>query len=402
MCRFDSARYRTWSLRLVESLENLRAMGQRSWLALLGIVVGSASVVALLSIGRSASEETMSTFKGLGSDMLVASFPGLAGPSAPLPRTLDTRPLEEGMPGRVQTAPISQYATSIRGAGEKVDAAVVGTTPALAEVMGLSMAQGRFLSPYDGKGLFVVLGAEVASALGGTAFSPYLGQRVRIGHYQFQIIGLLAPQAHNPLLPVTPDASVFVPATSMARLSSVARIGNVIVRTAPQTDLSRAAATFESLLSRQLTNREVSVQVPRQLLDSLERQARTFSWLLAGLGGISLLVAGVGVMNVMLMSVRERRREIGVRMALGARPVDIRTMFLLEAAYLSLLGAVLGALIGCAVAVAFARVCGWPVSLSVDACALGIGSSLGVGLFFGSYPAVVAARLSPAMALRDD
>lgn len=402
MWRLDSAMGQTLASGLVESLGNLRAMGQRSWLALLGILVGSASIVALLNIGRSATEDAMSAFRGLGTDTLVASFPERAGRSVPLPKTLDTRPLQWSLPELAHIAPLSQYATRVSRAGLEFDASVIGTTTALANVMGLKLASGRFISAPDRNGLFVVLGAEVATGLAEAGRPVREGDSVRIGHYQFQVIGVLAPTPHNPLLPVAIDPSAFMPASSLARLSSQIRMTHVIATVRPQVALSQAASSLEVQLSQHLAGREVAVQVPRQLLDSLKRQSETFAWLLAGLGGISLLVAGVGVMNVTLMSVRERRREIGVRMALGARPRDIGTMFLLEAVFLSVLGALLGALAGCLIACVFCASSGWPLNLSFDALLLGVGSSLSSGLFFGSYPATLAARLSPAMALRDD
>lgn len=401
MSRLDAFAFRAWRLHLAESLQNLRANGQRSWLALLGIVVGSASVVALLDIGRSASEDAISTFKGMGTNALVASFPDFPR-SPPLPKIFDTRPVHQALPDLAQIAPISQYSARVSRAGTRFDASVIGTTAALAPVMDVRLASGRFLSPLDGNSLFAVVGAEAAAVLRGVGPPVQLGELLRIGDYQFQIIGVLAPQLHNPLLPVAADGSVFIPASSVSRLSSTVRIGNVIARVIPGADLQRTAHSFETLLSEQLGGREVNVQIPRQLLDGLKRQADIFAWLLAGLGGISLLVAGVGVMNVMLMSVRERRREIGVRLALGARPRDIHVLFLLEAAHLSVAGALLGALLGSFIAWGFTRFSGWPLHLSLDAMALGIGSSLLIGLFFGSYPAAVAARLSPAQALRND
>jgi putative ABC transport system permease protein len=389
-------------VRLAESLENLRGLGMRSWLALLGIVVGSASVVALLDIGRSAGEDALRTFKGLGTDVLVADFPMGAGRPQPSPSALDGQALQGLSPELIQAAPVSQFSTRISGPNGQQDVSLIGTTAELKAVMGLTLAWGRFIASPDLRARFAVLGAEVAQTLGarGKALRP--GDWLRMGDYQFQVIGVLAPEPHNPLLPISVDSSVFIPAQSMARISSAARIGHVIAKAASGADLQRAARAFESRLSQVLDGREVQVQVPRQLLDGLERQARTFTWLLAGLGGISLLVAGVGVMNVMLMSVRERRREIGVRMALGARRRDIRLMFLLEAALLSIVGALLGAMLGRAIALFFTHSSGWPLSLSLDALLLGVASSLAMGLFFGSYPAAVAARLSPAMALRDD
>lgn len=137
------------------------------------------------------------------------------------------------------------------------------------------------------------------------------------------------------------------------------------------------------------------------MIDGLERQSRTFSYLLAGLGAISLLVGGVGVMNVMLMSVSERRREIGVRLALGATRHDIRLLFLAEAGLLAIVGAALGAVSGVGVAYAFTRFSSWAFVLAPASLPLGMGTSLLTGLFFGWYPAVAASRLEPVQALRD-
>lgn len=402
MSPLEFAACRRWRMRWAESLENLRSMGQRSWLALLGILIGSASVVALLDIGRSASEDTMRTFKGMGTQTLVANFPGFAGRKMSLPKTVDMPALMRSVPDLMHIAPVRQYGSRISRLGVRYDASVIGTTAALAMIMDLHPASGRFLSPMDGHALVVVLGADVARSLTVSDRAAHPGDLLTMGDYQYQVIGVLAPKPHNPLIPVSVDSSVFIPAPGMRRLSSTARIGNVVGKASPQADLQTVARSLETHLGAQLGGRDVAVHIPRQLIEGLKHQAETFAWLLAGLGGISLVVAGVGVMNVMLMSVRERRREIGVRMALGARPRDIRALFLLEAAHLSVVGALSGALLGSVVAWGFARFIGWPLSLSFDALSLGIGSSLLIGLFFGSYPAVVAARLSPATALRDD
>lgn len=166
-------------------------------------------------------------------------------------------------------------------------------------------------------------------------------------------------------------------------------------------ELPTTARALRNYLSRWANGREVEVQIPQHLLDGLKRQASTFSYLLAGLGGISLLVGGVGVMNVMLMNVSERRREIGVRMALGARPRDICNLFLLEAGTLSIIGAVLGGILGLVVAYVFTHVSGWQFSFAPESLLLGCGSSLLIGLFFGLYPAISAARLQPVQALRN-
>ncbi|MBF3154711.1 FtsX-like permease family protein, partial [Pseudomonas aeruginosa] len=184
--------------------------------------------------------------------------------------------------------------------------------------------------------------------------------------------------------------------------SPAAEVSHVVARVSPGADVYSVGAALGAALTARLPGHEAQVQVSQQVLDGLKRQTRTFTYLLAGLGIISLLGGGVGVMNVMLMSVAERRREIGVRMALGARQRDIRNLFLIEAVTLTAAGALSGAVLGVAAAYLYARFSGWTFSLAYAALPLGMGSTLLVGLFFGLYPAVSAARLQPVEALRDE
>ncbi|MBQ1657545.1 MAG: FtsX-like permease family protein, partial [Rhodocyclaceae bacterium] len=175
-----------------------------------------------------------------------------------------------------------------------------------------------------------------------------------------------------------------------------------LLRSAEPRTLEQTAAHLRDALQEILPDHQVSVRIPRQLLDGLAQQTRLFSWLLTALGGIALIIGGIGVMNVMVMSVTVRRREIGVRMALGARGRDIGTLFLLEAIALASAGAVIGAVAGVALSWFFVKYAGWAVfSLSALAFPLGIGSAVLVGLFFGISPALAAARLTPVQALRD-
>lgn len=388
--------------RLFESYGNLRAQGWRATLALLGIAMGCAAVVALLNIGRSAAADALQAFQGMGTDILVANLPFAVGPRAPLPAVLDTLAVRQAVTQLTQVAPLSQYSAAVTHRGQHADASLIGTTSELAEIMGLHLRSGRFLSAFDHRPPFAVVGARVARDLAGQGRALQIDDLLHIGDYLFQVIGIAAPQAANGLLPITLDDSIFIPAASLRRLTSNASIGSVLAKVRADADLIQAAEAFKRALSQAFGGREVTVQIPRHLLDGLERQTRTFTWLLTGLGGVALLVGGVGVMNVMLMSVAERRREIGVRMALGACRRDICLLFLLEAMLLSLAGAVAGALLGVAVAWVFIQCSDWPLSLSLDSLLLGIGSALSIGLSCGLYPALAASRLSPVVALRDD
>ena len=389
---------------LVESLDSLRLLGRRSWLAMLGIAVGCAAIVALLNIGQNAANEAMTAFKGMGAESIVASFPFSPLNSRTLPPTLDTRSLLKRLPAIAQVAPTTFHSGQVRYAGRTVDAVVLGTTGGLAETLDLKLAQGRFISDFDQQATYIVAGAKVAHELGiaGPGRSLIAGMQLQIEGYLFEVIGIARPQPPNPLIPIQVDEALFIPIESMRRLQSSPQISSVIAKVHDGGVITESAQDLRAYLEGVLKGHDVEVLVPQQLIDSLTHQSNTFSYLLAGLGGISLLVGGAGVMNVMLMNVSERRREIGVRMALGARARDIRMLFLLEAACLSVTGSLVGAAVGLLSAFLFVWFSGWRFTLVIESLPLGVGSSLLIGLFFGLYPAVTASRLQPVQALRDD
>jgi len=387
---------------LAESVDSLRLLGRRSLLALLGIAVGSASIVALLNIGRNAADDAISAFKSMGTDTLVIAFPFSSEKQPPLPATLDTRDALVAVPGLAHIAPLTLQAAHARHQGSVTQANLVGTTAGLFFTLGLHLDSGRFISDYDALATFAVVGARAAQELG-TADKPLrVGDRLQVEGYLLEVIGLLSPQPANGLIPIAVDDAVFIPIEGMRRLHSAPEINNVIAKATSPEGVEQTAVVLTQYLKKKLKGRDVEVQVPLQLIEGLKRQATTFSYLLAGLGSISLLVGGVGVMNVMLMNVAERRREIGVRMALGARARDIRSLFLMEAATLSVVGALIGALVGLGIAYAFVYYSGWSFTLDAESLPMGIGSALAIGLFFGLHPALAASRLLPVEALRDD
>jgi len=380
-----------------ESLDSLRLLGRRSLLALLGIVIGCAAVVALLNIGHNAANNAISAFKSMGANTLVVTFPPQPGSSRPAPADLNVTTLVRAVPSIVHFAPLILSSARIRHFSRTSDAAIIGTSAELMPVLDLKLEQGRFLSNFDRQTTYAIVGARVAQEL-----AIQLGDRLPIEGYLFEVIGIMTSAAFNPLVSVAPDESVFVPIEGMRRLHPMPEIGSIIAQSRDVEHLPEDAAQMKAWLHTIVKNRDVDVQIPQQLLDGLTRQSNTFAWLLAGLGGISLLVGGVGVMNVMLMNVSERRREIGIRMALGARARDIRNLFLFEATTLSVAGALVGAIMGLCAAWGFVQFSGWDFSLSPLSLPLGMLSSLAVGLFFGLHPALSAARLQPIQALRDD
>jgi len=382
------------SQRLAESIANLGTMGRRAWLGLLGIAVGCAAVVALLNVGHSAALQSRQLFQGMGSELLVAT---LQRDSETPAMTVQPPQLSAVSPLLISAAPLAMAPVEVRLGAISEALMVTGSTPALATVLDLTADQGRLLSEHDAHSPYLLLGAIAAQQL-----QACVGDQLQLGRYLFEVIGILAPIGYNPLLPVAVDDGLLIPLQAMRRLSSAPQISAVVALARDSQSVRVAADELAGDLRMQLPGAEVEVQVPQQLLDGMASQARLFSWLLAGLGAIALLVGGVGVMNVMLMSVIERRREIGVRMALGARPVDIAWLFLLEAVILASGGAVLGSMVGVLAAWLFAWLSGWDFALDPWSIPLGVVSALLIGVFFGLQPALAAARLQPVAALRDE
>ncbi|WP_430443965.1 MAG: ABC transporter permease [Pseudomonas piscis] len=387
---------------LHEAFVSLRTLGKRSILALLGIVIGSSSVVALINIGHNAAEDAAAIFKDMGTDTLVARFPGNGDTRTPMPEVLDAQALKQAVPSLLEVAPIALLSGPVVFNGRTANASLVGATTGLAAAMRLHLREGRFLSDFDQGETYAVVGHQIAQTLGTPGQPLRPGDRIRINDYLFLVIGILQSQPNAVLVPVQANESVFLPLSGMRRIFASPQISNVVTRAAPGQDMEQVAAAMTQALKTILRGRDVEVQVPQQIIDGMTRQSRTFGYLLMALGGISLVGGGVGVMNVMLMNVSERRREIGIRMALGARQRDIRNLFLLEALTLTAVGALSGAVLGVTSAFIYAKMSGWHFSLAAASLPLGIGSTLLVGLFFGLYPAVSASRLQPVEALRDE
>lgn len=387
---------------LHEAFISLRTLGKRSILALLGIVIGSSSVVALINIGHNAAVDAAMIFKDMGTDTLIAQFPPKGSSNVQMRTQLDLDAARQAVPGIAHIGALSLFSGPIVFHGRTANANFVGSTAGIQDAMRLALREGRFLSPFDANETYGVIGDQLAQALGAPGDPLQLGDRVRINDYLFLVVGILRNQPRAMLMPVQANESLFIPAEGMRRIYANPQINNLIIRAAPGQDMERIAKDAAAALQPQLTDHSVDITVPQQMIDGMTRQSRTFAYLLLALGAISLVGGGVGVMNVMLMNVSERRREIGIHMALGARQRDIRNLFLLEAVTLTAVGALCGAVLGMTAAWVYAWLSGWAFSLAVAALPLGVGSTLLVGLFFGIYPAVSASRLQPVEALRDE
>ena len=382
---------------LREAFANLYAQGRRSALALLGILIGAASIVAMLNVGHIAQQESLKLFANMGVDILRAQ----ALPNGLEAAGFDVRTLErlsKTDPDILDATPLSIGRAGAFSTWGEADASIVAMSPALHELARLRIEEGRRLTAFDDCSPVAVLGAELAETLagGGAALGP--GALVRIGGYGFTVIGRAAPITIGTLEPVNYNQSIMIPLACSRRVLSGEEPNTALFTMRSGADFSAVGARIQTALE----NPRSTVQMvdARAILEAMNAHKAVHNRMLAAVGGISLLVGGIGVMNVMLMSVMERRREIGVRAAIGATPRDIRQLFLIEAAALALVGGLVGSACGVAASYVIAATSGWTFSLALSLLPIGPAAASLVGLVFGVYPALMASRLDPIEALR--
>jgi putative ABC transport system permease protein len=375
----------------------LRMRPLRSGLTALGIAVGIAAMVAVLGISESSRANLLASLDRLGTNLLTATAgQTFLGGEASLPEEAPGMTERIGPVGEVtgtRIVSVTVRRTDLVPSAQSGGIGVVGTSPDLASTLGLELSDGTFLSEATSELPAVVLGASAAGRLGITDLDPPV--LVWIGDRWFSVVGILEP---NALVPDV-DRSAFIGTDVAAELFDTERtFDTLFVRTAPEAidDVRSVLAATVSPANPE----EVQVDRPSDALEARAAADTAFTALLVGLGALALLVAGVGIANVMLMSVLERRVEIGLRRALGATRRHIAGQFLSEALTLALAGGVAGALAGAGLAAAYAVSQGWPVVPSLFGVVLGLGAALGIGALAGLYPALRAARVTPTDALR--
>ena len=383
---------------VIEAVGNLLAARQRSILALIGIMVGAGAVIAMLNVGTIAREETLRQFRQMGTDILLLRAESAQG-LGDLPLA-QTEALPATLPAVLGVAPFMIGGGNASFEGNSRNAGHLGVTEAFASLARLRVAQGRFISRHDRFEPFIVLGADLAGSLSTPYATVRPGSPVRVGRYVFTVIGILERSLPSPMLPTDVNEAMFFSLPNARRIMSAPNLAWAVARVAPTADAEATGRAIAAALQQSMGVQTLQVQSARSLIAGMTSQMQLFTLLLGAVGSIALVLGGVGVMNIMLVSIQERRREIGVRLAIGARRSDIRFLFLAEAAALSVVGGACGILLGVAGAWAFARLSGWDYVFSPTAVPLGAGVSIAVGLFFGFYPAVMASRLDPIVALR--
>lgn len=384
----------------------------RSSLTMLGIVIGNASVIAMVGIGEGAQRLAAEEFESLGPNVIFV-VPGSRETRSTrfqVPKTLvlaDAQAIASQVPSVQEVAPQINFRRVVSYRGANKDVTVIGATPEFPSVRGFELAKGRFINSNDLKrnNRIAILGSEVAELL----FSNQnpLGKQLRIKGTSFEIVGVMATK--GTFMGTNQDEMVFVPLTTMANqiVGDTSPYGTQVslisISAKNQNKIRAAKFQIENLLRlrHKITGEDdFGVQTQQDILDIVGTVTTGLTFMLAGIAGISLFVGGIGVMNIMLVSVTERTQEIGLRKAVGAKDRDILTQFLIEAVILSAAGGILGTVIGFSGVFILGAFSPLQAAVSPIATVIAVGISSGIGLFFGVIPAKRAAQLDPIVALR--
>ncbi|MGB2878194.1 MAG: ABC transporter permease [Dehalococcoidales bacterium] len=387
----------------------------RSSLTILGIVIGVAAVITLMSIGKGAEARIISNIESMGSDLVTIqpgarTFGGVKSAADTL-TIEDAEAIAEQVPYISSIAPSYSSSLQVVVGGENMKSQVTGVTPEYMQVNNLEIANGIFFSAndYQRGSKVAVLGSDVKDTLFGDT-NP-IGQQMRMGSIIVRVIGILESKG---AMWGSPDNAIFIPLTAMQQTVAQPRtaqgerlVSSIALSVSDEEQADYVVAEITSLLRtrHQLSpndDDDFSIMSMEELASTLSEAIGTMTLLLGAIAAISLLVGGIGVMNIMLVSVLERTREIGIRKALGARERDIWTQFLIEAAFLTFTGGIIGVIVGWAVSYLISSTGVMTTVVTADIVILAVSVSVGIGLFFGFYPAWNASRLNPIEALRSE
>ena len=373
--------------------EGLTLNKARSFLTTLGVIIGVAAVIVMLAVSAGAEAEIADQINALGANliMIMPAFqrggPGGGGGQPQMLTYDDLAVIEENVTGITGVSAEQNTTQDVKGDATLEGIEIVGTTPGFAAVRDFQLAEGRFIIDEDNERVnkVAVLGSDIAQELFGDG--QIVGQSVKVGSTRLTVVGVMAPKG---IVGSTDyDGRVYVPITLVFKKWTNARFGGDRVRVVYVSAESRTAMD------------DAMVQLNEDsIIDARASTTETFRDLLAWVAAVSLVVGGIGIMNIMLVSVTERTREIGLRQALGARPRDVQLQFLLEAIVLSLIGGLLGVLVGVGGSVLFNEVGSMRTEVVWASVPLAFGAAAAVGIFFGYYPATKAAQLDPIVALR--
>ena len=373
----------------------------RSFLTILGVVIGVVAIVVLVSIGQGANSSVVESIEGMGTNLITANI------NARRMNPIDLDSLNELAQNEAisYVAPIASVSGTVKAGTTTYDDGVVqGTTPGYESIRNWTVAEGRFLQQPDiaNRSFVAVIGSEAATEMYGTTHA--VGETFSLNGYTITVVGVL--EAVGSSASGSNDNQILIPFTLAQRLSNQTSISSFYVSAASSAQVEQAQAAVESYLEKAFENyntrsfgTQYSVFNQTEMLSTLSETTNTLTLMLGGIAAISLLVGGIGIMNIMLVSVSERTREIGIRKAIGAARGNILTQFLIESLVVSLMGGLLGLAISVAAVKALAPVLQMTLTIPVNVAWMAIGFSVFIGVVFGMYPANKASKLSPIQAL---
>ncbi|MEC2055248.1 ABC transporter permease [Peribacillus psychrosaccharolyticus] len=378
------------------AIRSIKTNKMRAFLTMLGIIIGVASVIVLVSIGQGSSKSVKDQINGLGTNLLTVNITDTEAVVLTDEMVTELADLQ----GVSEVSPVVTGRVYAKNGSESAQVSMTGTNAAYSSVKDLELSQGRFLSDLDSELRLknVVLGSDTAETLFGNGKA--VGETFQIGGISYHVVGVL--QSKGTSLGSSGDDVIIAPISTAKRALKSMAIGSVYVKAESEDMLTpamyRIQGTLTSLFPNQSDNYSVSNQ--EDLMETMSSVSDTMTLMLGGIASISLLVGGIGIMNIMLVSVSERTKEIGIRKAIGADRKSILQQFLLEAVVLSSMGGLAGVVIGIGLAELVSATAGLTISLSFSITALAFLFSLFIGVIFGVFPANKASKLNPIQALR--
>ncbi len=390
------------------AIDSLLANKMRSILTMLGMIIGVSAVILLVSIGSGVQADISGQIMGLGSNITmvmpgkIEMQPGGGHSGGPMGMTnkLELEHVEDIKNGAQHVKyvlPTISGVASVKYGNLSRTADLMGTTPEYPIARNSSVEKGRFFAETDVEGLKRVctIGQTVAEDFFG--FRDPIGEKITISGRKFTVIGVMSKKGAGGM-GIDMDNQVFIPVTVAQRILGTKNVSLILVQAERQEDMDLAIKETERVLSKKLEENDFTILAQDELLATFQSMMGTLTLMLGGIAGISLLVGGIGIMNIMLVSVTERTREIGIRKAVGARTFDILSQFVIEAITLSVVGGVLGIIFGAVGSVVLGQFL--PSSITFWSIVLAFLFSFAVGIFFGVYPAFKASKLDPIEALR--